>query len=104
MLIMRLVSRSANRVSEEPACSNADQKKMVALQKVFIVVMGFVAFLMIFEQFVYRYVVSSTITYNASLGYRFGPALKRDEADPLTWRLGVCAAIAVNVPATRFTV
>ena len=32
-----------------------------------------------------------------AFGYRFGPALKTDHADPLTWRLGVCAAIAINV-------
>jgi Cu2+-exporting ATPase len=32
-----------------------------------------------------------------SFGYLLGPALKRSSADGLTWRLGVCAALTLNV-------
>jgi P-type Cu2+ transporter len=44
-----------------------------------------------------RFDVPAFLRQVEAFGYRFGPALKVDRADPLTWRLGVCAAIAINV-------
>ncbi|MBK7859899.1 MAG: heavy metal translocating P-type ATPase metal-binding domain-containing protein [Archangiaceae bacterium] len=37
------------------------------------------------------------VTRIEAFGYRLGPPLKTPSADGLTWRLGVCAAITVNV-------
>lgn len=75
---------------------NADQKKLVAMQKIFIVIIGFVAFLMIYLPTVYNMEIS-VLQYAYTAYTIYGVAITPSLIAALTWKRATKQAGVISI-------